>query len=192
MRDALLADDGLLLLDEPDGAHRPPSATSSWPTRRRTPRSARDLAAYGIPLSLQHDDLHDNNVFAPAEPGGPLRVFDWGDAVVGHPFGDAAHQPAGSCPTAGDLEPGAAELLRLRDAYLEAWTGDHDATDLVEAARLAVRVDGVSRADCYRRATMEWDRGYRTTFDEGVPSWLRDQRGPTPLDALPGLTRAGR
>ena len=41
--------------------------------------------------SLQHDDLHDGNVFVgPAGAGGVGggdRIFDWGDAAVGHPSG---------------------------------------------------------------------------------------------------------
>ena len=138
------------------------------------------LSDLGIASTLQHDDLHDHNVFVPAEPGGPLRVFDWGDAVVGHPFGTLLISLRVVADLAG-LAPGAAELLRLRDAYLDAWTGDHSRDDLVEAARLAVRVDGVCRADCYRRATQEWD-GHRPPFGEGVPSWLKEQRGPMPLE----------
>ena len=39
------------------------------------------MAASAVPMRLQHDDLHDGNVFADG------RVFDWGDASVGHPFG---------------------------------------------------------------------------------------------------------
>lgn len=183
MRDALLADPSMLLLDTGKGltsaerdelvAHAPAYAAQ-----------CRDLAAYGIPVTLQHDDLHEHNVFAPAAPVGPLRVFDWGDAVVGQPFGTLLVSLKFVAMLA-DLAPGAGELLRLRDAYLEAWTGDYDRADLVEAARLALRVDAVSRADCFRRAVLEWDRGYRTIFDEGVPSWLREQRGSTPLDLDP-------
>jgi hypothetical protein len=45
-----------------------------------------ELAAIGIPASVNHDDLHDNNVFVPAQRGGPYRLFDWGDASVAHPF----------------------------------------------------------------------------------------------------------
>ncbi len=183
LRDALLADPSLLLLDTDRGlssaerdalvAHAPAYA-----------RQCRDLAAFGIPATLQHDDLHDNNVFAPASPGGPLRVFDWGDAVVGQPFGSLLISLRFVAELAG-LPPGAPELARLRDAYLEAWTDDFDRRDLVAAARLAVRVGAVSRADCFRRAVLEWDGGYRTIFDEGVPSWLREQRDPTPLDPHP-------
>jgi hypothetical protein len=183
MRDALLADERVILLDTDKGlssAERD-ELVAYAPTYAA---QCRDLAAYGIPVTLQHDDLHDHNVFAPARPGGPLRVFDWGDAVDGQPFGSLLISLKFVSMLA-NLDPGADELLRLRDAYLEAWTDDYDTNDLVEAATLAVRVDAVSRADCFRRAVLEWDeagRGYRTMFDEGVPSWLREQRDPTSLD----------
>ena len=45
-----------------------------------------ELAATGVPASLQHDDLHDANVFVPDDGVGLYRVFDWGDASVAHPF----------------------------------------------------------------------------------------------------------
>ena len=44
----------------------------------------RRLADLGIPATVQHDDLHDGNVFA-GDAG--YRYFDWGDASVAHPFG---------------------------------------------------------------------------------------------------------
>ncbi|MGZ4613950.1 MAG: aminoglycoside phosphotransferase family protein [Actinomycetes bacterium] len=140
-----------------------------------------ELAATGVPASLQHDDLHDNNVFVPGPAGGHYRVFDWGDASVAHPFGlllvalrvvaDRHHLPYG--------DP---QLLRLRDAYLEPWTGDFDRPTLVEAARLASRVGGVSRALCYRSALLEGDTADHDDQGDGVPQWLLEVYEPTPLD----------
>ena len=51
-------------------------------------------------------------------------------------------------------------------------------------AELAVRVGGVSRADCYRRATLAWpaEAPTRAPYVEGVAGWLLEQRGPMPLD----------
>jgi Phosphotransferase enzyme family len=143
-----------------------------------------ELAAIGIPASVNHDDLHDNNVFAPPQPGGHYRVFDWGDASVAHPFAvllialrvveSLLHVPSGD-----------ATLLRLRDAYLESWTADFDRVDLVEAARLALRVGGVSRALSYRSALIEADSADHDAFGDGVPQWLLETYGPTPLDPEP-------
>ena len=182
IRAALLADDGLLLLGD-EGGLTEAQRDELLAEQESYAAACAELAAYGIPLSLQHDDLHDNNVFGPAEPGGPLRVFDWGDAVVGHPFGVLLI----SLRVVSDLlevpETGP-EVRRLRDAYLEPWTGDWSLADLRDAARLAVRVGGVSRADCYRRATLAWpaDAPTRAPYVEGVPAWLLEQRGPMPLD----------
>jgi hypothetical protein len=182
MRAALLADDRLLLLGDEDGLTAGQRAELVAEQPAFAARCA-ELAAYGIPLSLQHDDLHDNNVFGPAEPGGPLRVFDWGDGVLGHPFGVLliSLRVVSDLLEVGESSP---EVRRLRDAYLEPWTREWDAADLRDAARLAVRVGGVSRADCYRRATMAWpvDAPTRSPFLEGVPGWLLEQRGPMPLE----------
>ena len=182
MRAALLADDGLLLLGDQEGMSEA-QRDELLAEQQRYAALCADLAAYGVPLSLQHDDLHDNNVFGPAEPGGPLRVFDWGDAVVGHPFGVLLISLRVVSDLLGVPETGP-EVRRLRDAYLEPWTGDWSLADLRDAARLAVRVGGVSRADCYRRATLAWpaDAPMRAPYLEGVAGWLLEQRGPMPLD----------
>ena len=179
-RDALLADPVVARLGEPNGLTNAEldDMVAYAPTYAEL---CRELAAFGIPPTLQHDDLHDHNAFVPATPGGPLRVFDWGDAVVGHPFGTLLVSLRVVTDLAG-LDFGAPELLRLRDAYLEPWTTDFDRADLVEAARLAVRVGGITRADCYRRAMLEADRSLPDPFGEGVPTWLKEQRGPTPLE----------
>ena len=42
-----------------------------------------ELASYGIPELLQHDDLHDGQVFVRE---GRHTVLDWGDACISHPF----------------------------------------------------------------------------------------------------------
>ena len=177
-RAALLADDEVVLLDSPDGlsARQRSELLAEQPAFEA---QCADLAAYGVPLSLQHDDLHDNNVFA--TPDGHLRVFDWGDAIVGHPFGVLLI----SLRVIADIlevPDGAPELARLRDAYLEPWTDRWDRADLQAAAGLAVRVQGVGRADCYRRALQDWPRDRSVPpYAEGVPGWLLEQRGPMPV-----------
>ena len=80
-------------------------------------------------------------------------------------------------------------LLRLRDAYLEPWTGDHDRTTLEEACRLALRVGCVLRADCYRRAQLEATPAGREEFGDGVPGWLSEHVAPTPVEAAESRPR---
>jgi len=43
----------------------------------------RRLEAVKIPETIQHDDLHDGQVFV---RGGRYLFLDWGDSVVSHPF----------------------------------------------------------------------------------------------------------
>src|SRR5205085_925952 len=42
-----------------------------------------ELAAFGLPTTVQHDDLHQNNAFV---DGDSFRIIDWGDSSRSHPF----------------------------------------------------------------------------------------------------------
>ena len=49
----------------------------------RVREMAEELASYGVPETLQHDDLHDGQVFVRDDR---QLILDWGDAVISHPF----------------------------------------------------------------------------------------------------------
>jgi len=166
---SLLADTEALLLDQEDGmtsADRErllgmQPEVAGW---------AAELDGYGITPSLNHDDFHDGNVF--------LRdchyvFFDWGDASVAHPFASLL-VTLNSIAYFRQLPAGSAELLRMRDAYLEPWTGEYDRTDLVAAARLATRLAKVGRALSWRRALIGGTAGEIAPWRDGVPGWLTE------------------
>jgi len=111
-----------------------------------------ELAAYGIPETIQHDDLHDGQVFL--RDGGYL-FFDWGDSCVSHPFHSLTVALRANAAKF-ELEPGGVELRRLRNAYLEPFG------DLQEAADLAYWTGTVGRA-------LAWDRFVRSGFDYTEP-----------------------
>jgi hypothetical protein len=102
----------------------------------------RGLKAVGIPETIQHDDLHDGQVFF---RDGRYLVFDWGDSCVSHPF-HSLTVVLRAIAWKLDLEPGGPELQRLRDAYLEPF-GD----GLAEAADLAYRTGTIARALAWHR-----------------------------------------
>ena len=107
-------------------------------------RMTRELAAYGIAETVQHDDLHDGQVFARS---GQFVVFDWGDACVSHPF----HTLTVTLRAATwrlELEPGSREVLRMRDAYLEPFGAP---ADLAAAADLAYRTGTLARSYAWHR-----------------------------------------
>ncbi|MEU3986667.1 aminoglycoside phosphotransferase family protein [Streptomyces sp. NPDC026672] len=103
------------------------------------------LAAVGVPDTLDHADLHEGQVFRPAP--GRFVFFDWGDALVTHPF---CSLPV---PAARAAERHGSEVLpRLRDAYLEVWTGaGHTAKELRRAVRPAWRLGVLGRAGAWGR-----------------------------------------
>ena len=107
----------------------------------------RELAAYGIAETIQHDDLHDGQVFV---RDGRYVFFDWGDSCISHPFHSLTVNLRAAAAKL-DLEPGGPEVRRLRDAYLEPFGG------LCEAADLAYRTGTVGRA-------LAWDRFARSGF----------------------------
>jgi hypothetical protein len=145
----------------------------------RTPQVAdwaRELARAGIPDSIDHSDLHAAQVFAPtADRPGRYTFFDWGDAVVGHPFSSLL-----VTARAVRNRYGAEALPRLRDAYLEPWTGTgRTAAELRHAAGLACRLGAVARAGSWGRLFLEAGAG--TDGGADVVRWLRELFAEPPL-----------
>jgi hypothetical protein len=174
---ALLADDDAMLLDRPNGL------TTAVRDRivaelGRYADDCRRLAEGSVPGSLQHDDLHDNNVFTGPEGH---RFFDWGDATVSHPFLSllVALRAASRALEVDDRDP---LLLRLRDAYLEPWSAYGSPTELRELCGVALRVGPPARALTWRRVLLGVDPTQRTEWDDAVPGWMAEYLEPGSLD----------
>jgi phosphotransferase family enzyme len=96
--------------------------------RRFSPRFAElcaELASHGIPETIQHDDLHQYNVYV---RDGQTRIMDWGDSCVSHPYFSLV-----------------ATLRHVPDrgisrAFLDAWNGDE------KTLALALRVGRIAHA----------------------------------------------
>jgi len=94
--------------------------------RRFEPRFAElcvELAARGVPETIQHDDLHQFNVYV--RDGRP-RILDWGDSSVGHPYFSLV-------ATLRHVDD-----RGITDAFLDAWGGDE------ETLALALRVGRIA------------------------------------------------
>ena len=139
-----------------------------------------ELEESGIAATLQHDDLHDNNVLA----RGPV-VIDWGDAVVGHPFGTML-ATLGSVASRHSLDRDDPALARLADAYTECWTDVADRATLRRLVGLAIRVGPLTRALAWRRALVGCDEPSWTEWGDGVHGWLLEILSPDlPLRPAP-------
>jgi hypothetical protein len=115
------------------------------------------LAGSGVPESIQHDDLHTSSLH---RRDGRLRVVDWGDASVSHPFASLV-VTFRFLEETGKLPRDDRWHARLRDAYLEPW-----GPGLAEAFEIAIRAGAFAHAF----------------------AWAR-QRDALPLEARPGYDK---
>jgi hypothetical protein len=106
------------------------------------------LSASVVPASLDHNDLHMSNVFL---SGGRARFYDWGDAVVAHPFASMLVTLAVVRMHLG-VGPADPAMIRPRDAYLEVWSDLAPRAELVADMELACWVGKVARALVWARA----------------------------------------
>jgi len=124
-----------------------------------------ELAASQVPATIQHDDLHHANLYARDDR---LRVLDWGDASIAHPFASLVvtfrflEQRTG-------LAPGDPWFTRLRDAYLEPWGGAGLQADF----ELALRVGGFARAIASLQTRSTLARDELADFDRDFATVLR-------------------
>jgi len=119
----------------------------SLPALRATAERLDDVAPLA---SLEHNDLHQNNVFIPHADEVALRFFDFADAVWAHPFTSLA-VPVGVLCRDWEVEPSDARVRRVVDAYVEPWSDVASLPDLREAAALALVFGPVHRFESWRR-----------------------------------------
>jgi hypothetical protein len=123
-----------------------------------------ELAAGGLPATVQHDDLHMGSVYG---LGNDFRVLDWGDSSISHPFFSLVVTFRFLEERTG-LQRHDRWFARLRDAYLEPWGNDFD-----ELFDLAVRVGRFAHAIAWARQREFLRPPERTAFDEWFARVLR-------------------
>ncbi|MDQ1459207.1 MAG: hypothetical protein QOI08_691 [Actinomycetota bacterium] len=121
------------------------------------------LAATGVPPSVQHDDLHAANLYVDRHR---VRVLDWGDASISHPFASLV-ATFRFLEETNRLRPDDAWFARLRDAYLEVW-----GPDLAEVFALAMRVGSIAHAIAWMRQRDALPEHTRPAFDHAFTTIL--------------------
>jgi hypothetical protein len=129
-----------------------------------------ELAAYGLPDTLTHEEVHENNVLL----GNGRYIFtDWSDCSVSHPFFTmlvtlraAAHWL--------QLDEHGPELRQLRDAYLEPWTTFAPRRMLDNALETAYRLAMVNRALSWHYGMGRLAQQDKEAYADSVPGWLQD------------------
>jgi hypothetical protein len=126
------------------------------------------LNALGIDDTLNHDDLHHNNVLVRDRR---MVIFDWGDACVSHPFLTLAVTLRFAAQKTGRAED-SAEIVAVRDAYLEPWSDRASARELRDAAELGRRIGQVSRTLTFYAVARAYP-GVNDTYPGGLAGSLR-------------------
>jgi hypothetical protein len=135
----------------------------------RIEAECRELADYGLPETIQHDDLHDGQVFV---RDGRFLFFDWGDACVSHPFYTLVVTLAVLAYRL-ELDHDAPELDRFRDAYLEPWTRFRPRRELEQAYPLSCRLGVLCRGLTWRSVVAVLPQPLRDDEAGAVPERMR-------------------
>ena len=138
------------------------------------------LAAAPGPASVDHNDLHPRNILFDAAGGlGPARFYDWGDAVLAHPFASLLYALGAVQGDVLGVDVPHPATRRMRDAYLAEFADLGGPDELVETVALACRVGVIARA-------LTWDRAVQASVDDPAAEvdedWLR-----APFATLTGL-----
>ena len=166
-RPETMPDNLAALLDDPDLVI---SDDARAALRRLQPEYAdacARLADAGPAATIQHDDLHSNNMLP--MPDGD-RFFDWGDASVAHPFTTLLVTLRSFAYTL-DVKTDDPVVRRVRDAYLEPWGLGTDGPELVE---LATWTGIPGRALSWRRALVGAGPPDLEAYGDAVVGWLTE------------------
>ncbi len=113
----------------------------------------------GIPETIQHDDLHDGQVFV---RDGRYLFFDWGDSVVSHPFFSMSVTLEGVLSFGLDDVEGSVDVTPFRDSYLRPFDSYARGEELEAAHAIALRLGWLCRAlsvDMFARSLEPSERG---------------------------------
>lgn len=165
----LLADTEVLNLDRPGGISLSEYQRLQDYTALVTHLCDR-LAAYGVPESIHHGDLHDGNVFIHDER---YLLFDWGDSSVAHPF-FTLHSTYRNLTNRFGLEKTSFWFELLTECYLNSWLEYQTQEKLAQAFHLVQRLSPIVSALRFLPVLSSMDEVTRKNYGEWVPGLLRE------------------
>jgi hypothetical protein len=135
------------------------------------------VLALGLPVTLNHSDLHSNNVFA--LPSG-MRFFDYGDSVLSDPL-NVLLATLNSVTFHLECQPGDPRLARVADAAIEVWTDLVPAAELRAALAASLQLGKLARSESWARCLTHLTDEEMTEFGDSAAWWLLDLAEPPPL-----------
>lgn len=143
-------------------------------------RWGEEVAAAGLPVSLNHNDLHENNVF---DVAGRLRFFDFGDALLTEPLGVllVPLNLLGGKLEAGPDDP---RLWRVADAALEVWSDLAPAAELRAVLPAALQLGRLGRVESWVRCQPSLSDGELDEWGDVAATWLGTLLEQPPVGAV--------
>lgn len=120
-----------------------------------------------LPLTLQHSDLHEHNIFARSR-----RFFDYADSVISTPLG-VLLVPLNTLAHLLDAGPGDQRLWRVANAYLEVWSDLVSMRELRATLPAALRLARLARLESWLRVSASFADDAMAEFGGVVSAWLR-------------------
>lgn len=142
----------------------------------RVGAAAARLEVTGIPDSLDHNDLHVNNV---VRRGAGLAFLDLADALWAHPFASVRMLTWRARET-GD--PGIERAVV--DAVIDPWDDLAPSSDLAAAVTAAERIGCLHRAQSWRRLMADVPVDVLAEHAQAPARWLLAACAPDPYAAL--------
>ena len=167
----LLTDEESLMIDQEKGI----TSSEFQELKERASRLEQicsDLAAFGIPESLNQCDFHDGNVLI---KNGRITFFDWGDVNVTHPF-VSLRTFFVSIEISLQLDEYSftPEMEALLNLYLEPWEKFAPRDELAVAYRLSKPVASVVKALLWHEGITRMESSVRQEYAWIVPELLRE------------------
>ena len=128
------------------------------------------LADYGIPETIAHEEVHENNVVV---RDGRYTFTDWADSSFGHPFFSMV-VTLRTFVYWLKLEENGPIYNQLRDIYLEPWTKFASLERLNDAFKLAYVLGVANRAISWHLGTGALPLEDKEAYADTISSWLLD------------------
>jgi hypothetical protein len=169
--DQLLADKDAIRVDQPKGL----TSEEFNLVQSMAPRFAQicdELAAFGIPETVNHGDFHDGNVLV---KDGRVTLFDWGDGNISHPF-VSLRTFFVSIEISLELEDYSftPEMGSLLDVYLGPWTKFGSKEQLMRAYFLSRCVASIAKALGWHQTISPLEVELREEYAHIVPELFRE------------------
>ncbi len=129
---------------------------------------AEETAALGLPVTLNHNDLHEHNVFA---VDGGLRFFDFGDALLGDPLA-ALMVPLRRVTSLLECGPDDPRVAMVAEGALEVWSDVTPLAQLRQGLDASLQLGKLARSESWLRCLSHLTDDETAEFGKAQGYWL--------------------